>query len=49
MLREALAAARSLKVGDLVANEKDPERIRERIRRARIGAIKSSRGWRLFG
>lgn len=49
MLREALAAARSLNVGDLVANEKDPERIRERIRRARIGAIKSSRGWRLFG
>jgi hypothetical protein len=49
MLREALAAVRWLNVGDLVADEKEPERIQERIRRGRMGAIKSSRGWRLFG
>ena len=49
LLREALAAVRSVDVGALVGDEKDGERIRQRIRQARVKAIKSSRGWRLFG
>lgn len=49
LLLKDLEAVRSLDVGGLVRDERDGERIRQRIRQARVKAIKSSRGWHLFG
>lgn len=43
IMRGALAAVRSLEVGALVGTERDPERIRTRIRGARVQAIHSTR------
>ncbi len=49
LLRQFVAAALSVDTAALARGERDGERIRQGIRRARVRAISSIRGWRPFG
>jgi hypothetical protein len=48
-LRQFVAAAVSVDTAALARGERDGERIRQGIRRARVRAISSIRGWRPCG